>query len=902
MSGQQCLPYLGPEDVMAPRVVMVAPRLHLAQQTIAQFDLLPLTLGFWTPQATQLHADRPPNVYVRCLSGRIQLVFAFPYATCHCLRTCILLAAFRREKIRKLHIDRFTSNGDQESAGDTEENELLQRLVLLFGEHTPDDNVESVVGEAHDWLSTREDNLSAHRALRSAVAALQRHKELQQESREAKEAIDSLLQKHRRQMRAKEQELHTTRTIEDNLVKRMSEMEHELQASLQEAEAELAQLRGHQEVQYDTSSSLKQPDSASPGSSRYQDAPNPLPQPPQPITPERLASFSRSYAPASAEPSSSAASTTTHNSGRVSFDQVRASATSLTESSSEHREDLRRDKTLKAPLLIPGAPPTQKVIPPRPPKEQDRSREERGLPRSISSGSVNTVPPPSLSGSHAGTSGSSIIQTTYGYQYGFIPGQGYVWYQVPWPPATGPSTSAVAYAGIGNANAQPSASNDSLSRHAPNTTPATQNPLAREGARTDSRSASTRSGHAQNGASPNGVQSAGTSQPPPGNSNTSTLSNTSLSHMTLLSAPQSARSGSHDQRSASQRDILSILNMPVEPQQSESSPAPTWGTVHSSQIPSRTSANSSLGDLGLFGLPPMDISAEDDEPPEEEGSSSSEDEVLDEDNLMTPRRRPLTHGRSVVSEEPRAIQPTPGLMLHAYAAPPRQVISGPQELQIVSQSLMQYASQQQREPHAHNHSARTTPGPNTEYVGTSDTIFGSRTGIPLYSSRPQSRRGEEDRPQRGPVLPSRTHSDSYGLYDRGSISDSEHVYPRHSGHRRHSSMSAQARPFAAPPQTSALRQHSAASRAISDRAAQTVRFQSPVEAPSRERRHRDAHRHVTPASAIDENGFVPALGQSSLLLSFSSGPASTSSAVNGRARPGSRSDGLFGLLGSRGRR
>lgn len=77
---------------MAPRVVMVAPRLHLAQQTIAQFDLLPLTLGCWTPQATQLHADRPPNVYVRCLSGRIQLVFAFPYATCHCLRTCILLA------------------------------------------------------------------------------------------------------------------------------------------------------------------------------------------------------------------------------------------------------------------------------------------------------------------------------------------------------------------------------------------------------------------------------------------------------------------------------------------------------------------------------------------------------------------------------------------------------------------------------------------------------------------------------------------------------------------------------------------------------------------------------------------------------------------------------------------
>lgn len=72
--------------------------------------------------------------------------------------------AFRREKIRKLHIDRFTSNGDQESAGDTEENELLQRLVLLFGEHTPDDNVESVVGEAHDWLSTREDNLSAHSA------------------------------------------------------------------------------------------------------------------------------------------------------------------------------------------------------------------------------------------------------------------------------------------------------------------------------------------------------------------------------------------------------------------------------------------------------------------------------------------------------------------------------------------------------------------------------------------------------------------------------------------------------------------------------------------------------------------------------------------------------------------
>ena len=81
-----------------------------------------------------------------------------------CLRllhpsTCPLCRkAFQPDRIKKLHVDRPpTANADDDRV-QAEEFELIQHVALFFGENTPDEDVNTVLGEAEDWLALQGDN------------------------------------------------------------------------------------------------------------------------------------------------------------------------------------------------------------------------------------------------------------------------------------------------------------------------------------------------------------------------------------------------------------------------------------------------------------------------------------------------------------------------------------------------------------------------------------------------------------------------------------------------------------------------------------------------------------------------------------------------------------------------
>jgi len=202
---------------------------------------------------------------------------------------------------------------------------------------------------------------------------------------------------------------------------------------------------------------------------------------------------------------------------------------------------------------------------------------------------------------------------------------------------------------------------------------------------------------------------------------------------------------------------------------------------------------------------------------------------------------------------------------------------------MVSQSLMQLVDRDRQIPREH-HATRNSHSSTSRPPDESDIIVGFRTGVPLYSSRPQSRRGGEELSSPGPTFLSRTYSDTSRRRDRGSMSDSEQVSSRHGHSRSHqfSLASSRSGASASAHQPTTSRRPSAASR-VSDRENLSVRFESPVDGvSSRYPRSYSSIPHVPTTSATDSNGFVPTLGQSSLLLSFPSGTPPNSAAVDGR--------------------
>ncbi|KAI0929401.1 hypothetical protein AcV7_005265 [Taiwanofungus camphoratus] len=804
--------------------------------------------------------------------------------------------AFQPDRIKKLHVDRWSAGSEQDVSVGAEESELLQRVAFFFGENSPDEDVNAVMEEAHQWLITHSDNVMAHRTLRSAVAALHRYKALQQESRTDKEVIDGLHREHRRKMHIKQQDLDTAHTIEKNLLSQMEKMEDDYRAKLSLLEFDLATLRAEHarpRPEYHRSSRSS----------------NPLPQPPRPIANERLTSFARPYTSMSNHSLPKVPEALPNSNGNSVM--ARAS-TELTASSnalpvvSESNEELRRDRSLRPPVIVPGAPSTHKVIPPRPANDADGDRHnddsDDGRPVELSSSSRSATAAP-RHGSAASLdarverrqSGSQVSPTV---QYGYIPGQGYVWYQQP----SGSSTSRAAST-LGElrdvTGGQPAygRQDGGYGTHRRwNESPVQEaermhDVIAREPGTGDS----TR-GH------PTGNMSEGPWAPrnaptdsniaPASNStsNTNSMSSSSLRNMELLVPPATQQTRERYTNAPEHRDILDLLGVNTVP--SQPSPASTWGTVHSSQVASRNSTNSSLGDLGLVGLPQRP-----DEFPPSAGAETeynlghSDGDSLDE-GFITPReaRRTLPHerpGGSHQSSRPSRPGRGLGLTLDSDNGNSREIISGQQDLHLVSQSLTQFLSQSSttnRDCPPHSTRSVITSHPSDS----SEPIVGARTGIPLYS-RPQSRQTQGDGTLLGSILYS-SQSRTSRHHDRVSTSDSEHSHAQagsghertQSGYRRHQRHSSVSGNAATSTMAAGTRQPSVAPR-ISTRAHSSA-YSHPVSVSMSSRDRTRSHEPETTmsSSAVDLNGYVPVLGQSSLLLSFPTAGPSTSVAVTGR--------------------
>ncbi|TFY52379.1 hypothetical protein EVJ58_g10052 [Rhodofomes roseus] len=513
------------------------------------------------------------------------------------------------------------------------------------------------------------------------------------------------------------------------------------------------------------------------------------------------------------------------------------------------------------------------------------------------------VPPPEASPSngsvHMRQEHDEQGRTVY-YQYGWIPDRGYAWFQVPHSSPSQASVRSNGTAGPSHAAAATSTTSGTNARGRS----IYEQPIIEDNSRPEAGSPSPRphrdrvpsSRSSRRQASSTAIESEQPEPAPAQHSQTSTRSSASLSGMALLNVPP--LSSGTVSSAADRQDIMNILGVNT-PQMNHAqvSPATTWGTVHSSQVPSRASNNPShnpsVSDLGLVGLPePTTLVGSSDEGSQSDSSVGDDSDSIDRDEFMTPRSRPLSYGRSVAS--PEHIQPAQttqgmGILLDAGRQPASQIIGGPQELQVVTESLMRLVDEGQGQgSRGHYHRSErfaSTPNPRDP----PEAILGARTGVPLYSSRPQS-----IRPDVANGLSSRSHSGSAHRLDREYMSDSEHAHnraahahhhsqSRHRSSRRQSSLSGEA--VIPPPPVTApstyQRQPSAPSR-VSEREPRSAHFESPVyaSAPREHRTHSSA-----PASATDANASQYSLTSLSgsnggLLLSFTPVAGGSSSAVS----------------------
>lgn len=636
-----------------------------------------------------------------------------------------------------------------------------------------------------------------------------------------------------------------------------------------------------------------------PDMSRLQNLSNPLPAPPRPVSPERLASIGRSPALSSFNlhrtASTSRANATQSGTGMQSSPNGR--------SRFEDPRALRRDRNLPTGVLVPGA--QQKVVPPRPVDQLDH-RTPSGRTWNPLSASASHMPPPGANISEGGVSlrreqkedGQSVW-----YQYGFVPGTGYAWFQVPYPSQSQASLTPTQ----SNATAGPSRNGTATASVAPGANARGRSiyeqPIVEDNSRPEAgpssprtnrdRTPSRRSSHRQSSS-----RAAEPEQPPAApaqRSHSGSLS--SLSGMTLLNVPPLPAPGTVS-TVADRRDIMDILGVNTpQANPSQPSPATTWGTVHSSQVPSRTSNNPShnpsVSDLGLLGLPePAALVGSSDEDSQSDSSTGDASDSIDRDEFMTPRSRPLSYGRSVASPEhapPAHSASGMGLMLDSGTR--RNVhptIRGPQELQAVTESLMRLVDQDGQDSQRHRSSERFTSTPNPR--DPPDAILGARTGVPLYSSRPQS-----IRPDMAYGSASHSRSGSSHRIDREYMSDSEHAHSRavhehyhtpsqtrHRSSRRQSALSSEV-VIPPPPVTapSAYHRQPSAPSHVSERGPRAARYESPAHAttPRERRTHSSA-----PASAVDASASLSSLSlhqpQGGLQLSFAPATSGSSSAVS----------------------
>jgi hypothetical protein len=135
--------------------------------------------------------------------------------------------AFQPDRVKKLHVAGPPElDGAAEEMIEAEAAQLLQRVVLASSEDVPDVEIIEVVTKVEEWFSNNSADDNSHRPLRAALAALQRHKALQ----ESNERDHAEYRRVRRELKAYRRNAHqdskTSRAVEESLLGRIDEIEN----------------------------------------------------------------------------------------------------------------------------------------------------------------------------------------------------------------------------------------------------------------------------------------------------------------------------------------------------------------------------------------------------------------------------------------------------------------------------------------------------------------------------------------------------------------------------------------------------------------------------------------------------------------------------------------------------
>ncbi|KAI0371935.1 hypothetical protein BV20DRAFT_1051125 [Pilatotrama ljubarskyi] len=278
---------------------------------------------------------------------------------------------FNPERIKKLHVDKVNGDGSGPAGPMAEENELFRRMATLFTDDANPEDINALVEEVNAWLaqSNRQSDMSSTHPLVLGVTALHQHKSMIFEKAEMKKELERLRVTHERHVTVKNKDIEWAMVVERNMLQAKEKTEAELAA----LHAENARLQ--EELR------------------RYtQPSHNPLPRPPEqhPL----VASLTRQL---SNLPSATQGVTDTNTAAGQNVVPSRMAVATVTAMSSQPRdmpanqgptsvrvvdpppahgrrskykvtstgEQLRQENRRRSHLIVPGAPPSAKVLPPR---------------------------------------------------------------------------------------------------------------------------------------------------------------------------------------------------------------------------------------------------------------------------------------------------------------------------------------------------------------------------------------------------------------------------------------------------------------------------------------------------------------------------------------------------------
>lgn len=149
--------------------------------------------------------------------------------------------AYIPERVKKLHVDPCTTETEDDNPV-LQVNGFLRRLAHVSGDNTPEHLAVEVITEVNSWLAAHGPSEAVYRPLRNAVTALQRAISLHREATAARQAMQKQEEDLWKQIRLRDLDLQTARTVEENLLNRLQRTEEDCEAKLSRAEKARAEM------------------------------------------------------------------------------------------------------------------------------------------------------------------------------------------------------------------------------------------------------------------------------------------------------------------------------------------------------------------------------------------------------------------------------------------------------------------------------------------------------------------------------------------------------------------------------------------------------------------------------------------------------------------------------------